>query len=216
MPPSRDEGDGPARQRDCRAARPTQEHAAARARTQSVCRRLSAGQRRAPGLGAQAARLDDRALHPPARPRRGPSCHGRERGPWPQCGRASPADIPGADRGADEARRSGAQGRRGVHLSPRLQPDRSARRAAQDARAAQAEARTKATQRPARARHPQPDTDPAAADKGPSSQPVRPLGGRPHARVSGFLCKRPPVHAEKKGWRGPWGRQSTTRFWTSC
>ena len=49
------------------------------------------------------------------------------------------------------------------------------------ARATQAEARPAAAQRPARARHPQPDADPSAADKGPSSQPVRPLGGRPDA-----------------------------------
>ena len=75
----------------------------------------------------------------------------------------------------------GARDQRGVHLPPCLQPGRQARGPAAAAGAAQAEARPAATQRPARARHPQPHADPSAADKGPSSQPVRPLGGRPDA-----------------------------------
>ena len=166
MPPARPDGDGPERQRDRQAARPPPEHDPARARPQPVRRRLQAGQRRAARLGAQAARLEDRALHPPSRPRRGPPCHGM---------------VPGADRGADGARRIGAQGQRGVDLPPRLQPGRATGRAAAAARATQAEARPATAQRPARARHPQPHADPPAPDKGPSSQPVRPLGGRPHA-----------------------------------
>jgi hypothetical protein len=166
MPPARDDGDGPEHQRDRQAARPAPEHGPARARAQPVRRRLPAGQRGPPCLGAQAARLEDRALHPPARPRRGPPCHGL---------------VPGADRGADGVRRSGAQGQRGVDLPPRVQSRRKVRGPAAIARAAQAEARASAAQRPARARDPEPDADPSAADKGPSSQPVRPLGGRPDA-----------------------------------
>jgi hypothetical protein len=166
MPPARSDGDGRERQRDRKAARPPPEHDPARVRPQPVRRRLQAGQRGAARLGAQVARIKDRALHPPARPRRGPPCHGL---------------VPRADRGADGARRIGAQGERGVDLPPRLQPVWATGGAAQAAGAAQAEARPQAAQRPARARHPQPHPDPPAADKGPSSQPVRPLGGRSDA-----------------------------------
>ncbi|MEO1473042.1 MAG: DUF5681 domain-containing protein [Pseudomonadota bacterium] len=35
-------------------------------------------------------------------------------------------------------------------------------------------------------------------------------------RVSGLLCTGLPVHAEKKGQRGPWRRRSTRACWTSC
>ena len=66
-------------------------------------------------------------------------------------------------------------------LPPRLQRGRATGRAAAAARATQVEARPATAQRPARACHPQPHADPPAPDKGPSSQPVRPLGGRPHA-----------------------------------
>ena len=66
-------------------------------------------------------------------------------------------------------------------ISPCLQPGGSGRGPAEAAGAAQAEAGSTATQRPARARHPQPHPDPPATDKGPSSQPVRPLGRRPDA-----------------------------------
>ena len=37
-----------------------------------------------------------------------------------------------------------------------------------------------------------------------------------HVRVSDLLCTGQPVHAERKGQRGPWRRRSTMRFWTSC
>ena len=132
MPPARHDGDGPEHRRDRAAARPASEHHPARARAQSVRRRLPAGQRRATRVGAQAARLEDRALHPPARPRRGPPCHGM---------------VAGADRGAHGARWIGARDQRGVHLPPYLQSGRSSRGPAPAARAAQAEAWPAASQR---------------------------------------------------------------------
>ena len=60
-------------------------------------------------------------------------------------------------------------------------PGRATGGAAPPSRAAQAKARPAAAERPARARHPEPHPNPSAADKGTSSQPVRPLGGRPDA-----------------------------------
>ena len=104
--------------------------------------------RAAPGRVSFAAR---RSRAPPAAcPGRGPPCLGV---------------VPGADRGADGARRIGSRDQRGVHLPPCLQPGRSARRAAAALGATQAETRPSATKRAARAGHPQPHADPSAADK---------------------------------------------------
>jgi hypothetical protein len=167
MPPSRHDGDGPQRQRDRQAAWSPPEHGAARARAQSMREwlgyRPDSAQRRA-WAGSCAAR----------RSRASPACGSTSRTALPWDGR--PSRSRGGWSRKERSTRSAWS-----HLSPRLQPRRPARRAAQDACATQAEARPATAQRTPGAHDPQPDANPSAPHEGPSPQPVRTLGGRPHA-----------------------------------